>query len=93
MKEFEIKVIERKNKETGELFNSYQALTKTGRWMDLKFTKDVEENSRPTHSCKIVVKDENISVDRTRKYPICWVSAIEEIKEFDKHQDVSEYFE
>ena len=93
MREFEVKVIERKTKETGEVFNSYQALTKTGRWMDLKFTKEVSENSRPTHSCKIVVEDEKISVDRTRKFPICWVSAIKEIKEFDKHQDVSEYFE
>ena len=93
MKEFEVKVIERENKETHEKFNVFQALTKNGRWMDLKFTKEVEENSRPKHSCKICVADENISVDRTLKYPVCWVSKIEEIKEFDKHQDVSEYFE
>ena len=93
MKTFEIKVVERKNKETQEQFLSYQALTKTGRWMDLKFTKEVPENSRPTHSCMISVEDEKISVDRTRKFPVCWVSEIKEIKEFDKVQNVSDYFD
>ena len=93
MKTFEIKVIERKNHETEEIFNSYQALTKNGRWMDLRFTKDVKEELRPTHNCKISVEEGKISVDRTRKFPICWVSEIASIEEFDKVQDVSEYFE
>lgn len=93
MKTFEIKVVERKKKETNETFLSYQALTKTGRWMDLKFTKDVEEKSRPTHSCMLSVDDENISVDRTRKFPVVWISKIAGVEEFDKVQDVSDYFE
>lgn len=93
MKTFEIKVVERRNKETNELFNSYQALTKTGRWMDLKFTKEVPENERPSHNCLISVEENCMSIDRTRKYPVCWVSKIAEIKEFDKVQNVSDYFD
>ena len=93
MKTFEIKVIERKTKETGETFLSYQALTKTGRWMDLKFTKEVPEKSRPTHSCMISVEETKISVERARKFPCCWVSEIKEVKEFDKVQNVSDYFD
>ena len=93
MKTFEIKVVDRTKKETEEHFLSYQALTNTGRWMELKITKEVPENSRPTHSCMISVEDDKISVDRTRKFPVCWVSEIKEITEFDKVQDVSDYFD
>lgn len=93
MKTFEIKVIERENHETKEKFLSYQALTKNGRWMDLKFTKEVDVKERPTHNCKISVENENISVERIRKYPVCWVSKISAVVEFDKVQDVSDYFE
>lgn len=92
-KEFEVKVISRKKKDSEETFNVYQALTKSGRWMDLKFTKDVPENERPVHGCRISVKAENMSVDRTLKFPVCWVSKIEAILEFDKKQDVSDYFD
>lgn len=93
MKKFEIKVVERKKKETNETFLSYQALTKTGRWMDLRFTKEVKEETRPTHSCMILVDDKKLSVDRTRKFPVVWVSEIAGVEEFDKVQDVSEYFD
>lgn len=93
MKSFEVKVIVREKKETQEKFNVYQALTKNGRWMDLRFTKDVPENTRPVHPCILFVEDENISVDRQMKYPVCWVSKIAKIEEFDKKQDVSKYFD
>ena len=90
--EFEVKVLERENKETKEKFNVYQALTKKGNWIDLKFTQNVAEEDRPLNNCLIVVADDHISVDRKRKYPVCWVSKIEQIKEFDTKQDVSDYF-
>lgn len=93
MKKFEIKVVERKKKETNETFLSYQALTKTGRWMDLKFTKDVKEETRPTHSCMLLVEEKNMSVDRTRKFPVVWISEISGVEEFDRVQNVSDYFD
>lgn len=93
MKKFEIKVVERKKKETNETFLSYQALTKIGRWMDLKFTKDVKEETRPTHSCMLLVDDKKMSVDRTRKFPVVWISEIAGVEEFDRVQNVSDYFE
>ena len=93
MKKIEIKVVERKKKETNETFLSYQALTKTGRWMDLKFTKDVKEETRPTHSCMLLAEEKNMSVDRTRKFPVLWISEIAGVEEFDRVQNVSDYFE
>ena len=88
--EIEIDCSERVNKETGDKFLSYRALSKKG-YIDLRFTKDVE--NRPTHACKIVVAKDKINVNRKSKFPVAWVSEIKEVKEFEFKQNTSEYFE
>ena len=90
MREIEIDCTERINKETGEKFLSYRALSKKG-YIDLRFTKDVE--NKPTHACKIIVEDDKVNVNRKSKFPVCWVSAIKEIKEFEFTQNVADYFD
>ena len=91
--EFEIRVREMENKETHEKFNVYQALTKKGKWVDLRFTKDVPEEKRPLHNCIMVVDREKISVDKMRKFPMVWVSEIHGLKEFDRTVSVADYFD
>lgn len=88
--EIEIDCTERVNKETGENFLSYRALSKKG-YIDLRFTRDVKE--LPTHACKIVVSKDKINVNRKSKFPVAWVSEIKQIKEFEFKQNTSEYFE
>ena len=88
--EIEIDCTERVNKETGDKFLSYRALSKKG-YIDLRFTKDVE--NKPTHACKIIVASDKINVNRKSKFPVAWVSEIKEIKEFEFKQNTSEYFE
>lgn len=87
--EIEIDCTERVNKETGEKFLSYRALSKKG-YIDLRFTKEVA--NKPTHACKIIVAKDKVNVNRKSKFPVCWVSEIREIKEFEFTQNVSDYF-
>lgn len=88
--EIEIDCTERVNKETGEKFLSYRALSKKG-YIDLRFTKDVKK--LPTHACKLIVPKDKINVNRKSKFPVAWVSEIKEVKEFEFKQNTSEYFE
>ena len=88
--DIEIDCTERVNKETGEKFFSYRALTKKG-YIDLRFTKEVVE--KPTHACRIIVSESKINVNRRSKFPVAWVSEIKEVKEFEFKQNTSEYFE
>ena len=90
--EIEIDVQERTNHETGEKFLSYRGLSKKG-YIDLRFTREVDEKLKPTHSCIIVVAETKINVNRKSKFPVAWVSEIKELKEFEFKQNTSEYFE
>ena len=88
--EIEIDCTERVNKETGEKFLSYKALSKKG-YIDLKFTKDVK--NVPQKACIIIVPVNKINVNRKSKFPVVWVSEISEVKEFEFKQNTAEYFE
>lgn len=90
MLEFEIDCTERVNKETGEKFLSYRALSKKG-YIDLRFTRDVKD--LPNHACKIVVSETKINVNRKSKFPVVWVSEIAEVKEFEFKQNTADYFD
>ena len=72
MKRLEIKVEEKLTRE-GKKFNAYKALQKNGKWMDLKFRKEV---TPPKTSCFIEVEETKMNIDRNRKYPVLWVSEI-----------------
>ena len=90
--EIEIDVQERTNHETGEKFLSFRGLSKKG-YIDLRFTREVEDKMKPTHSCIIIVPETKINVNRKSKFPVAWVSEVREIKEFEFKQNTSEYFE
>ena len=79
MKEIRILVKEVTTKE-GKKFNSYKAVQKDGKLIDLRFTKAVK--NAPTEDCIIVVKEENVNIDKSRLYPRCWVKEIEETLEY-----------
>jgi len=80
VKELELKVEEVEYEDNGKKkkFNSYKVLTNEGRYMDLRFRKEVKD--LPTEDCIIKVKVKNLSVDRNRKYPRTWVHAVESIE-------------
>ena len=50
MKKIKVYVSERVNHETNEKFKVFKALTKQGK-IDLRFTKDVAEETKPTKVC------------------------------------------
>lgn len=80
MKEIRILVKEVTTKD-GKKFNSYKAVQKDGKLIDLRFTKEVKP--LPEEDCFIVVEEKNINIDNSRLYPRCWVKRIEEIKPFE----------
>lgn len=76
IKNVEIKVRECTSKEDGRKFNTFKALTKTGKYIDCKFRKEVQP---PSRDCVIVVKANKMNVANNTKYPVLWVSEIVEI--------------
>lgn len=78
MKKLEVLVKELQTKE-GKKFNAYKVVTNEGKLMDLKFRKAVK--TLPEKNCFINVKEENISIDRNRKYPVAWIHEVDSIEE------------
>ena len=91
-KRFKVYVSKRTNNETNEEFNAYKALTKQGK-IDLRFTKDVKEEDRPTKTCYLLVSEENVNVNQKFEYPIMWVSKIDEIEEIEFNQNINDYLD
>ena len=69
--------IERANGETNT-FKAYKTFTKTGKKMDVKFTREVKPV--PEENCYIKVHVDNMNVDRNRKFPVLWIREIEEFQ-------------
>ena len=91
-----IKIIEVKEitaKSTGNKFTVYKAVTKQGKKIDCRFTKEVNKELIPTEPCYIVVDDEHANVDVNRQYPVLWVSEIKEIEPFENRNNLSDFFE
>lgn len=77
IKQLVVSVIERENKETGEKFNTYKVSTAKGALYDLKFTKSVPEEIRPTVSSVLFANLEDIDFqEKNRSFPIVWVKGI-----------------
>lgn len=74
----EVRVTERTT-EDGRKFNSYSTFSKNGRRTDLKFRAAV--TNRPEKDCFIVCLVDDVNVNTSGKYPVCWVSAIQAIEE------------
>lgn len=71
--EIEIKVEDKKTHE-GKTFKAYKALQNNGKWIDLKFRKEV---TPPKENCFIIVKKTDMNVDRNRKFPVAWVKELQ----------------
>ena len=66
----------------GREFTAYKAVKSDGKYLDLSFTREVPITSYPTEHCYINVDSSNISVDNNRKYPRCYIRAIESIEPY-----------
>lgn len=92
------KVDEIEIKERNLKFLAYKTITKNGKFMDVRFTRNV--TNAPKAPCVVVVDEANVNVDDQRKYPIMWVSEIKRIEplaskksNIGKYLDVDEYEE
>lgn len=94
MEEKKIKVYVKQmtNKETGEKFNSYKAVTKQGK-IDLRFTQDVAEEKRPTELSYIFVPEDKVNVNQKSEFPVMWVSAITKIEPVEFKQNINDYLD
>ena len=75
--QIKIYVEERKTKD-GRAFNVFRAITKNGRKITAKFTKDVK--NVPTENSVITVLNTNAEINDSGEFPVLWVRAIEESK-------------
>lgn len=92
LKKIKVYVSERVNHETNETFKVFKALTKQGK-IDLRFTKDVKEETKPTKTCYMFVSLENVNVNQKFEFPIMWVSAIDHLEEIEFNQNISDYLD
>lgn len=76
-KEIKIYVEERKTKD-GRAFNSFKAISKNGRKITCKFTKDVK--NVPTENCVITVAAGAAELNTSGEFPVLWIRAIENVK-------------
>lgn len=75
----------------GKKFKAYKTIGKDGRKMDVRFVRDC--NNVPTEPCVVVVNEENCNVDTTRQYPILWIKSVERIEDFQRKNNMPDYFD
>ena len=75
----------------GKKFNAYKTLANGGRKMDVRFVRNCK--NIPTEPCVIVCEEDKCNVDTTRQYPILWIKDVVRIEEFERKNNVSEYFD
>lgn len=77
-KKIKIIVKEREMKDANgkvKKFNTYKTVSKNGRFLDVKFRKEV--TNLPTQNCYAIIDIDKMNVDKNREYPVLWVSAVE----------------
>lgn len=73
-------------------FFAYKTLGKNKKWLDLRFTRDVE--NAPKADCFIMVDSDNANYSTAYQYPRIWVRKIEEIIPFEtRPNNVADYFD
>lgn len=92
MKKIKVYVSERENHETQTKFRVYKALTKQGK-IDLRFTKDVDDKSKPTKTCYLFVEPSHVNVNQKFEYPIMWVDKIDHCEEIEFKQNLADYLD
>lgn len=79
VKEIVLFAEEKQAKETGNKFIAYKTVDKKGKFMTVKFRKDVKNAPEKPGTYWLKTKAENVSVDTNRQWPVLWVHAIDEI--------------
>lgn len=75
---------EKTAKETGNKFTAYKTVDKNGRFMTVKFRKEVKNAPQKEGKYWLKTDASNLSVDVNRQYPVLWVHAIDEIGDYVK---------
>lgn len=93
MTEVKFKIIEVKEITTkdGKKFDAYKTIGKGGRKMDVRFVRTAK--NLPTQPCVIVVNEEDANVDTTRQYPILWIKDVIRIEDFERKNNVGDFFD
>ena len=92
MKKIKVYVSKRVNHETNEEFAVFKALTKQGK-IDLRFTKDVAEETKPTKVCNMFVEDCNVNVNQKFEFPVMWISKIDHLEDIEFNQNINDYLD
>ena len=85
-----IEVKEIENKNTGAKFNAYKTVGKSGKKMDVRFTKDCE--NIPKEPCTIVVDENDANVDTSRIYPCLWIKHVIRIENTERKSNLADFF-
>lgn len=93
VKELVLFANEMQAKETGNKFIAFRTTTKNGRFITVKFRKEVKNAPDKPGTYWLKVLAENVSIDANRQYPVLWVHAVEEIAPYIKTSkaDINEY--
>lgn len=93
VKELVLFAEEKTAKETGNKFIAYKTVAKNGKFMTVKFRKEVKNAPEKPGTYWLKVLPENVSVDTNRQYPVLWVHAIDEVAPYVKTSsaNVDEY--
>lgn len=78
MQRLKVRVTERTTKD-GCKFNTYATFSKNGRKTELKFRKDV--TNLPTKDCYINVPIDDVNINTSGEFPVCWVASIASIED------------
>lgn len=92
LKKIKVFVSKRENHETQEQFLVFKALTKQGK-IDLRFTKDVKDEEKPTKTCYLFVEPSNVNVNQKFEYPVMWISKIDHCEEIAFSQNINDYLD
>lgn len=88
-----IEVKEMQSKDSKQKFMVYKTVDKTGKKMDLKFRKDVDVK-QITGPCTLIIEDpENVNVDTSKQFPVCWVRGFDSIEETQHATNAGYFFE
>ena len=95
MAEIKFKIIEVKDIETKDVpprkFKAYKTVDKTGRKMDVRFTREC--SNTPSEPCTIVCDTQDCTVDTRRQFPILWIKNVQRIEPLERKSNVSEFFD
>lgn len=95
-RQFKIRIYVSKkvNNESGEEFTAYDSKMSNGKWVNVRFTKDVEV--RPTENCFIKIREGYCNLNhQPNGVTVLWISKIDEIVAFEnkKKFDMADFFE